>query len=87
VGDSGVDVTAPTCQAVGCRALILRSEVFCSRHLRMVQSDTRRVLERTFRPGRKSSKVFAVNLARAIDEILYFQMEGHRVPRLESFEW
>lgn len=77
----------PQCRAVGCRARVLRSELFCGRHDRMLQSDLKTILYRQFRPGQTPSKVFTVSLERAIQEILYAQTEGHMVPRAASFEW
>lgn len=76
------------CNAVGCRASILDTEVFCSRCLAMVEGDTRRVLGRTFRPRIKhQSNVFRETLARALQEILYFKTEGHAMPRDRQFQW
>jgi hypothetical protein len=81
-------VTLGRCNAIGCRAAILDVECFCSRHLAMVESDTRRVFERSFRPCRLlQSKVFVVSLERAQREILYFVTEGHRIPRARAFEF
>jgi len=82
-----MELTDLTCRAVGCRARILKTEIFCARHLAMCQSDVRRVLERKFRPGRKQSHVFDVNLKLAVKEILYYQTEGHHVPRDVEFEF
>jgi len=76
------------CNAIGCRALILDDEVFCTRHLQMVQSDTRTVIGRKFRPRAKhQSAVFRDVLDLARREILYFQTEGHPMPRDRAFEW
>lgn len=75
------------CNAVGCRALILPTAVFCERHDRLLQSDVRTILGRQFRPGRKQSAVFNVTLERARSEILYAQTEGHKVPREADFDW
>jgi len=77
-----------TCNAIGCRAAILDTEVFCYRHLVMVESDVKRVLGRTFRPGMKhQSAVFSDTLERARREILYFVTNGHAVPRDRPFMW
>lgn len=76
-----------TCNAVGCRALILPTDIFCQRHEDMLQSDIRAILHRQYRPGRKQTELFDINLAVARDEILYAQMEGHRAPRATEFEW
>ena len=77
-----------TCNAIGCHAQILDTELFCARHVRMVESDTLRVLGRTFRPRAKyQSNVFRETLERARREILYFQTEGHAMPRDRAFEW
>src|SRR5262245_22363695 len=75
------------CNAVGCRALVLPTELFCRRHDAMLQSDLRALLARTYRPSMKPSKVFQEHLALAVKEILYAQTEGHRAPRAGSFEW
>jgi hypothetical protein len=53
----------------------------------MLQSDIRKILGRTFRPGEKRSQVFLDTLDRARDEIFYAQTEGHRAPRPQEFEW
>lgn len=76
-----------TCNAIGCRALILPREVFCERHLVMLQSDIRKLVEKHYRPGKKPSALFREFLDRARVEILYYQTEGHRVPREADFEW
>lgn len=76
------------CVAVGCRAAILPSEILCPRHRVMAQSDTLTALGRLFRPGRpRQSATFSDLLERALAEILYFQTEGHRVPRDLPFMW
>lgn len=54
----------------------------------MLESDTRRVLGKTFRPGAKrQSATFDVVFQRALQEILFFQTNGHRIPRDRPFEW
>jgi hypothetical protein len=75
------------CYAVGCRRLIADDRVFCDPHAAMLQSDTRRLVERGYRPGGKQTKVFDQHLALARSEILSFQMTGHRVFRETEFEW
>lgn len=75
------------CDAIGCRASVPTSQIYCARHLAMVEPDTRRVLERTFKPGRYPSKVFTVTLERSRQEILFYQTNGHRMPREANFEW
>lgn len=75
------------CHAIGCRAAILPSELFCERHQRMCQSDVARVLAKKFRPGKPLSKVCAKVLALAVKEILYFQTEGHHIPRDAAFQF
>jgi hypothetical protein len=76
------------CEAIGCRARILRSEIFCARHDRMLQSDVRTILLRQFRPdARRQSLVFHRTLERARAEILYVQTEGHPPPRAQAFMW
>lgn len=67
--------------AIGCRAVILPREIFCEAHLWWLHADTRRELERTFRPGERPSQVFRDALDVARNEILYAQKEGHREPR------
>lgn len=76
------------CNAISCFAKIPPEHVFCEKHLPMVESDTRRVLGKTFRPGRiHQTYVFKETLERARSEILYFVTEGHRTPRDRPFEW
>lgn len=76
------------CNAIGCNATTRRDEVFCPKHLVMVESDTRTVLGRTFRPSRwNQSATFEETLDRARREVLYFQTEGHHVPRDRPFMW
>ena len=53
----------------------------------MMESDVRRILDRTWKPGRKPSAVFLSTLALAVREILYVQVEGHRVPRARDFDF
>lgn len=76
------------CEAIGCRAAILETEVFCRRHLLMLESDTRRVLGKTFRPGvRRQSARYLDVLALAQREILFFTTNGHHMPKDRAFEW
>jgi len=76
------------CRAVACRALVLPTELFCERCRALLQSDVRRILERTWRPGAKrQSQIFEQTLERALGEILYAKTEGHRAPRDAEFEW
>lgn len=53
----------------------------------MLQDDIRTILRKHFRPRRPPSKVFTVNLTRALEEILYAQTAGHRMPRPADFEF
>lgn len=77
-----------TCNAIGCRALILPTFVFCARHSAILQSDILTLVGRAYRPNaHRQSSVFDVHLARARDEILYAQMAGHRAPRDGEFEF
>lgn len=81
-------MTRGRCHAIGCRASILPTEIFCTRHLLMVESDTRTVLGRTFRPLQQhQSATFLAVLDRAVHEVLYFTTSGHPVPRDRPFEW
>jgi len=76
-----------TCNAIGCRALVLPQEIFCRRHDAMLQSDIRTLLGRRFRPFRRQSQVFNDTLEIARKEILDCQMTGHKTPRPAEFEW
>jgi len=80
-------VRVPRCHAIGCLALTLDTELFCERHVVMVESDTRRILARTFRPNKRPSKILEDMLALAQREILAFQHNGHKSPREQPFEW
>lgn len=65
---------------------MMGSEVFCEQHLWLVEPDTRRILGRTFRPGKRyQSKIFTATLERAQAEVLYRVTEGHRPPRDQRF--
>lgn len=76
------------CNAIGCRALILDEDVFCARHLVMVEGDTRVLLGRKFRPrAKQQTATFKHFLEFARREILQFQLEGHHTPRERPFEW
>lgn len=79
---------ARECEAIGCRAVILDTEVFCRRHFVMLNSDTQRVIGKTFRPrARRHSAVFVAALEFAQKEILFYQTNGHRLPVDRPFEW
>lgn len=78
---------AAECQAVGCRASILPTQCLCERHLHQLPSDVRRLLEKSFRPGRKPSERFHMALEHARRELLYVATKGHNVPRDRPFEW
>lgn len=75
------------CHAIGCRNWITPDGVFCERHDAMLQSDIKALIAKHYRPGRPSSKVFAMWLEQAQQEILYAQTAGHKFPRAGSFEW
>jgi hypothetical protein len=76
-----------TCRAVGCTAWLPPTQLFCERHDAMLQSDLRAILGKTYKPGKPPSKVFTRTLERALEEILYAQTAGHRMPREGDFEW
>jgi hypothetical protein len=78
---------AQTCSAIGCQALVLSDQVFRARHLAMVKSDVRRLLERTFRPGKKPSARFKSALEHARREILFMATNSHHTPKDRPFEW
>lgn len=76
------------CRAIGCRAAILPTELFCERCAALLHSDVARILARQYRPGKPhQSQVFNMTLARAVDEVLYAKTIGHRVPRAQEFEF
>jgi len=76
------------CSAIGCRSSILREEVFCARCLVMVESDTRKLLGKHFRPlARKQSATFHHWLSEAQREVVYFKTAGHPVPKDRPFQW
>jgi len=75
------------CAAIGCRAVILPTELFCEQHDRMLQSDIRTILGRHYRPGRRHTKVCERALEQAQQEILFAQVAGYRLPREADFEW
>lgn len=53
----------------------------------MLPSDLRRILERHDRPAGRRTHVFELTLERAQAEILYYQTNGHHIPRDVEFEW
>jgi len=75
------------CRAPSCSTQIPLTRHFCDRHAAMVETDTMRVLDRTFRPGEKPSKVFNATLTKAIEEITLYKLNGHRAPHQGDFEW
>jgi hypothetical protein len=76
------------CEAIGCRAAIQPTEVFCRKHFVMLESDTQRALGRTFKPdAKRHSATFLVILEGAQREILFYVTNGHRLPRDRQFEW
>lgn len=75
------------CWGPGCRALVRAELVFCPRCAALLHDDTRKLIERGFRPNRRQSEVFGVHLHRAMTEIAYAKTEGHRIPREAEFEW
>lgn len=78
---------AGACNAIGCRAAILPTQCFCERHINMLPTDVCRLVERSFRPGKKHSERFKRALEHARREILVFVTHGHHVPRDRPFEW
>ena len=77
----------PMCHAIGCRAVVQKTEVFCLPHQVMLPSDNRHRIERTFRPGKRQSLAFEDALDRARLAIAYFIRNGHKEPRDEPFKW
>jgi hypothetical protein len=75
------------CRALGCNNSISATEVFCQACMRLLETDTRRVLERTYKPGRRSSKAFERTFERALDELLDARGGGRRAPSPQNFEW
>jgi hypothetical protein len=47
----------------------------------MLQLDTRRAIEKFFRPGKNDSARLTRALVVAAGEILWHEMNGHRMPR------
>lgn len=77
-----------TCNAVLCRAAILSRELFCERHLALVESDVLRILQSSYRPSaRQQSDVFNVTMERAREEILNVQTQGRRARAVAEWEW
>ena len=76
------------CAYAPCRAQILTTELFCRKHLAMLESDTVRVLGKTYRPGAfRQSARFDVVFQQALKELLFFVTNGHRMLRAAAFEW
>jgi len=75
------------CNAIGCHAATLDTEAFCQRHWVMLESDTQKVIGRTFRPGKPPTASFNRALEFARREILFLQTNGHRIPRDRDFQW
>lgn len=77
-----------TCEVIGCRALILPYALFCDRCWPLIESDTRRIIEKHHRPNaRRLNAVTMRAVEQATREILYFRTNGHPVPRDRPFEW
>lgn len=53
----------------------------------MLETDTQRIIGRTFRCGVRRSARFVQALEWACREILFFQTNGHKMPRDRAFEW
>lgn len=75
------------CKAIGCECLRPDTRPFCDRCYGLVESDTKRTLERFFRPLRKPTRPYLLALNYAIGEILHARTSGRRVPRVQEFEW
>jgi hypothetical protein len=77
-------MSAQYCRAIGCRAALLDSELFCDRHWRMVPSDVQRLVLAARNPGREKAGRLTKRcehwVLRAVDEILWVQTQGHRRP-------
>lgn len=71
-----------------CQTPVPSTRVFCEFHARMLQPDTRKQLDRTFRPGApKQSALFLTTYDLCCHQIAYFLLEGHRAPASTSFDW
>lgn len=75
------------CWEPTCSERVQVDRLFCDRHWRMLESDTQRILSRTFRPGEKPSSIFTVTRGRALDEIRAFRLRGHAAPHQGDFQW
>lgn len=78
---------AGECRSVGCGAAILPTQCFCEKHMNMLPTDVRRLIERSFRSSGKPSARFLSALEHARREIMTYVLTGHRVPRDTDFEW
>ena len=75
-----------TCHAMACSAAATNA-AFCDRHWLMLESDTQRVIARTYRDVKRESAAFFRALAQAQSEILFYVTNGHRMPRASAFEF
>jgi hypothetical protein len=75
------------CFAIGCHDSVDEAAVFCERHTLMLWPDTARCVGKSYRPKSKQTKTFLVHLELARNEILSFQLNGHKVPRDHAFEF
>ena len=74
--------------AVGCNARISETELFCAKHVAMIESDTRRLLAKHWRPDKKhQTSAFEAHRARALEEILWVITYGRGMPKDQSFMW
>ena len=72
---------------MGCSATVVPERVFCDRCAGLLETDTRRALERLYRPGQRHSIAFTRVYDRAIGEILDARQAGRRAPLPREFEW
>lgn len=77
----------PCCEAIGCSTGIFRDDLFCTKHVVMIEGDTRKLVAKLWRPGKPKSAALERALVFARAEILFFVTNGHRMPQSQNFQW
>lgn len=80
-------MSRPCCEAIGCSTGVFPDALFCAKHVVMIESDSRKLVAKLWRPGKPKSAALERALVFARAEILYMQINGERMPRSASFEW
>jgi hypothetical protein len=79
-------MTVRRCPGFGC-SRVAPDRPFCDDCARLLETDTRRAVERLYRPGQRQTKAFDRVYTIALRELLDARAGGTAAARPRAFEW